>query len=427
MNAGNLFQLGHRRESIEAHLRLLGDASMIVGRPDWLGIIPGRIEVLGKHTDYCGGQSLLCATDQAIHIAARAIDEPVLKIDAPQVGGSVTIALDAEQPPAEAWAIYPFTVVRRLRKNFGRVLEGLHLAIVSDLPPAAGMSSSSAMIIATFLALAERSRLTDHPLYREHLSRPEDLAHYLGCIENGSDFGPLIGEPGVGTSGGSQDHAAILCGKPGELSRFEFSPIRHVDDVALPGDLTFVIAVSGVVAEKTGAARDAYNAVSRRARDLLGRYNMGHGTQHETVRDLADAIGNQPLDDTPDAQARFDQFRLESMQLIPQATAALTAGDFERFGDLVDQSQAAAVVGLGNQVEETRQLATSARELGAIAASAFGAGFGGSVWALVRSDEADAFLERWRTAYTSSFSKRKATFITTHPAPAAWIRPCGDL
>ena len=90
---------------------------------------------------------------------------------------------------------------------------------------------------------------------------------------------------------------------------------------------------------------------------------------------------------------------LESEVIIPQAVDALASHDLRRFGDLVDESQAAAETLLGNQVPETMWLARRARELGAYAASAFGAGFGGSVWALVSREDAMEFARRWREDY----------------------------
>jgi galactokinase len=83
---------------------------------------------------------------------------------------------------------------------------------------------------------------------------------------------------------------------------------------------------------------------------------------------------------------------------------------------LVDQSQVGAEGFLDNQIPETIQLARSARELGAVAASAFGAGFGGSVWALTRSADTPDFLRRWQEGYARAFPAHRETarFFVTH-------------
>ena len=85
-----------------------------------------------------------------------------------------------------------------------------------------------------------------------------------------------------------------------------------------------------------------------------------------------------------DLLRRFDHFYAESEQIAPAASEALAAGDLDEFGRQVDRSLELADTLLGNQVPETIFLARSVRQIGAAAASAFGAGFGGAVWALGR-------------------------------------------
>ena len=100
---------------------------------------------------------------------------------------------------------------------------------------------------------------------------------------------------------------------------------------------------------------------------------------------------------------------------------ALEVGDLVALGELVDRSQRGAELLLGNQVPETFHLARSARSLGAAAASAFGAGFGGSVWALVKRSEGQHFADCWLDSYAASFPEQatRATFFLTGAGPAA--------
>jgi galactokinase len=89
---------------------------------------------------------------------------------------------------------------------------------------------------------------------------------------------------------------------------------------------------------------------------------------------------------------------------------------------VVDHSQRLAEAHLGNQVPETVTLQRSARELGAVAASAFGAGFGGAVWALVAQDGADAFLTRWSEGYRKKHRRasRDAVYFLSRAGPHAY-------
>ncbi|HKV50059.1 MAG TPA: hypothetical protein VJO52_02565, partial [Gemmatimonadaceae bacterium] len=95
--------------------------------------------------------------------------------------------------------------------------------------------------------------------------------------------------------------------------------------------------------------------------------------------------------------------------------------DLAAFGALVARSQAAAEGALHNQIPETVALVQQARALGATAASAFGAGFGGSVWALVDAAQADDFCRRWARDYGAAFpaASSRAEFFVTRSGPPA--------
>jgi len=90
-------------------------------------------------------------------------------------------------------------------------------------------------------------------------------------------------------------------------------------------------------------------------------------------------------------------------------------------GQLIDRSHRLSREMLGNIVPEIDFLQQQARELGAVAASGFGAGFGGSAYALVRQEEADSFLQKWEAAYAARFpaAQAQARFFLTRPAGRA--------
>ena len=131
------------------------------------------------------------------------------------------------------------------------------------------MSSSSAMVIMTFVALQIVNQLHDRVEMRQNIKSPLDLASYVATIENGRSFGELAGDRGVGTFGGSEDHTAILFARAGTLSEYDFSPLRHEADVPWPREYVLAIAVSGVIAEKTGAAREKFNRAAAQTSRIL--------------------------------------------------------------------------------------------------------------------------------------------------------------
>jgi galactokinase len=385
--------------------------------------VPGRIEFLGKHTDYAGGRSLLCAIERGFCVVgARRADRRLNVIDA-RNGDMAALSLDlSASAPAGHWGNYPLTVARRIALNFGEPLAGADVAFASDLPPAAGISSSSALVVATFLVLDRINALSTRTAYRSAIASREGLAEYLGAVENGLAYGDLAGERGVGTFGGSEDHTAILCAEPGALVQYSFCPVRLERTVDLPSDCVFVVASSGVVAEKSGAALASYNRLATLAHAGADRLRAATGSAASSLAGaLSDARTAEPsrsldamLDDDALAE-RVRQFAIESEELVPAAADSLATGDLARLGAVVDRSMWNAADMLHNQIEETIYLARRARELAAIAASAFGAGFGGSVWALVRAGDADAFASALFADYRQRFPRSTAhaeVFVT---------------
>ena len=345
-------------------------------------VSPGRIEFVGKHVDYAGGRSLTCATTMAIRARATVIEDRLIRVDA-----------DAARPYTEA-------VARRLFRDFPHATRGVALEITSDLPESAGLSSSSALVVAAAQALVDANELQLDERWAEFV--PDDLARaaYFAAMETGEAFGPFPGDPGVGVRGGAQDPIAIICSEAGHLRQFSYLPPSIERSVPWPADYAIVIAHSGVRATKTANAQGAYNNLSDRMRGFNRRPAA-------------------PV--PPDLVDRVAQFREETDVIVPGVGDALRDRDFARLGALVDRSQHLAETVLENQIAETVFLARDARYLGAVAASAFGAGFGGAVWAMVANADRDQFMARWAEAYRTRFPERRGRVMTTTPARPAHV------
>jgi galactokinase len=399
--------------------------------------VPGRIEVLGKHTDYAGGRSLIAAAERGFcAVALPGHDQTITMVDA-NAGLQCQFPLSPSlSGTAGDWSNYPITVARRVARNFPGELQGATIAFASDLPVAAGMSSSSALMVATFLLLADINRLATRDEYAHSIQSETDLAGYLGTIENGHNFGQLKGDRGVGTFGGSEDHTAMICSQPGLLGQFAYCPVRFERSVPLPNGTLLAIASSGIAAEKTGAAMDQYNRAAHLADEAARIWRAASGRNDSHLAAAVTSSPDAPLrlrecfrrpregPTTPQQLLdRFEQFLAEDQQILPQAVDSLARSDLGQFGSLVDRSQQLATELLGNQVPETIGLQRMARDLGAVAASAFGAGFGGSVWALVGEDQVDTFLAAWSTQYERAFPDAacKASFFTSGAGPAAFL------
>lgn len=423
-------RVAERFSTLHASLRALGVGASTATRAYW---VPGRIEFLGKHTDYAGGRSLLCTVERGLCVLAAPRRNGRVRIHDARCNETASFRLQPDVvPDAGHWSNYPMTVARRIARNLPGAHSGADIVFESNLPPAAGMSSSSALITAVFLALADINDFSARVEYRRNVRTTEELAEYLGAVESGRSFRALAGDAGVGTQGGCEDHTALLCSQPGALVQYAFGPVRHERTIELPEHHHFVIAVSGVHAEKTGAARDAYNRASLAMVEILERWRRSTGRGDATIAaavasapDAADQLRACVRDggdgDIPASMLldRLEHFLAESEAIIPAAAEALAHGELEALGRVVDQSQLGAEQLLGNQTPETVALARTARELGAVAASGFGAGFGGSVWALVRSEQASELRARWAERYCADFpaAAAHASCFETHAGP----------
>jgi galactokinase len=398
-----------------------------------LGFVPGRIEVFGRHTDYAGGRTIVCAINRGFLFAAtQGTGRRVrLREDSPEFS-PVEFDLDPDlSPPVGAWANYPMTMAKRLARNFPGHLGGVDLAFASTMPVGSGMSGSSALMMMAFTAISSVHGLHESALFKENIENAVDLSVYLACAENGQSFRGLSGDAGVGTFGGSEDHAAILNGRHGRLALFGFSPPEHLADVPWPSGWRMVAAFSGVRAEKTRAALEKYNMASRRVREAVARFNALAGTGLSTLREVVDhepkpggprwlsALAHAPGKACPGLRDRVRQFILEDRTHVPGALSALGAGDLPAFGRLLTASHRASKKYLWNIVPEIDFLQKTARALGAAGASGFGAGFGGSLFAVTTADRAEELALRWQDAYRARYPDRAAesAFFQAQPGP----------
>src|SRR5467141_3266420 len=205
---------------------------------------PGRVNLIGEHIDYCGLPVFPMALGRSVRLAfhARANRETRLVNRDPRFAPSVFTVNDSIPPaPAGDWSNYARAAAQALAQRFPD-LRGVDARVESDLPIAAGLSSSSALLVAIALAIMHAHRVTMAPL---------ELMELLAR-----------GERYVGTAGGGMDQAIILGARAGCASRIDFQPLR-LTPTAVPTGWRFIVAWSLVHAEKSGAAQQAYNERTR--------------------------------------------------------------------------------------------------------------------------------------------------------------------
>jgi len=410
-------------------LVLRGHLATSTGVPELVLWVPGRLEVFGTHTDYAGGESLVAALPRGFGFAANRRGDGKLHVVDVAASQSLTLDTGSELPGQIGWRHYIEVVVDRLGRNFPGADLGGDIAFASDLPRAAGMSSSSALVVGIAATLTRLSGIRNREEWRRNVPGPLEEAGYYACIENGRSFGQLQGHVGVGTHGGSEDHAAMLCASAASVTGFSFVPMRKTEVARVPDGWQFVVVSSGVAAEKTGAALGAYNRLADGVAALVNlwaAYESPVTSLDAALRSSVDAphrlqgyIAGSEIPGWPHEalSSRLDHFIRENAR-VPLALRAFQTADVEGVRTLSSDSQRDSETLLDNQVPQTIALTQLALRAGAFASRSFGAGFGGSVWALIDRGRSRTFAQEWLKAYREEFPDHRSIGFTAAPAPS---------
>ncbi len=324
---------------------------------------PGRVNLIGEHIDYHGLAVLPMALERRVRIEFRARDDGRIRAASAGYGEREFEWTNDLRPVAAGdWENYLRAAARAVAGRWG-VGRGLDASIESDLPAAAGLSSSSALIVACTLALLQANGIT------------ASFAELMEVLPEGEHF--------VGTRGGGMDHAAALTARRGYATLVEFEPlaVRHV---AVPEGWRFLVAHSGVTAEKSGAVREQYNA--RRAAGSTALAHLGAARYRDVLDgDLAAMVRRLPTVEERDA---FLHVTTEALR-VRRAVTAMESGDAACFGRLLVESHASLRDRLKVSCPALDELVAKALAAGAWGARLTGAGFGGSVVVLCRPSDAD--------------------------------------
>ena len=347
---------------------------------------PGRVNLIGEHIDYHGLPVLPIAMDRRIRIRFRARGDRRICASSAAPFGRREFAWTGDLQPVAAgdWENYLRAAASAVASRWG-LCAGVDAWIAADLPPAAGLASSSALIVAFTLCLLAANGI--HAGFEE----------LMAILPEGEHF--------VGTRGGGMDHAAILASRAGCASLIEFAPlaVRHI---VVPGDWAFLVAHSLETAEKSGSARTAYNARRQAGAAALAR--LGMASYREVIAapqrhaELLARLAGSNEDAERDA---FLHTTSESAR-VTEAVAAIEAGDAAGFGRLLTESQGSLRDRQRVSSPALDRLVDAALACGALGARLTGAGFGGAVVAVTRKPDLPAL----RHGLISSYYDGRAGF-----------------
>jgi galactokinase len=359
--------------------------------PTHVARAPGRVNLIGEHIDYNGLSVLPMALQREVAVALRPRSDAHVRIASTTHGErAFDLATDIEPYATGDWGNYAKAAAQALAREVG-LRTGMDATIHSTVPAAAGLSSSSALVIGIAVALLKGAGAESDGDEDDDWGLPVSRLALAEVMARAERY--------TGTHGGGMDQAISLCGRAGAAVRVDFRPLR-VTPVPVPDSWRFVIADSGVRAEKSGAAQATYNLRTRECAEALERVVAHLDEPADTdyralieryaVDELVRA-GNAALEDP--VRRRFRHVVTEAAR-VRDAQDALRASDAVAFGALMDASHAS----LRDDYEVSRieldAMVDVARSAGATGARLTGAGMGGCIVVLMEaarvSDVADA-------------------------------------
>ena len=311
---------------------------------------PGRVNLIGEHTDYNGGLALPFAIDRGVTVEAEPLAGGEMRAEARDLGESD--AFDAAAPGrAEGWRAFVRGTVAELRAA-GVEIEGARLAFAGDVPQGSGLSSSAALETALCLALLAVAGA-------EEPDRTE-LAKLCSRVEN--DW--------VGAQTGLLDQLASLHGRAGAALRIDFATLELRPVPLELGDWRLVTLDSGAEHSHAAGGYNERRAECRAACAALGVEHLS-AADHEAAERL------------PEPLRRRARHVLSENARVDAMVAALGAADLEEAGRLLDASHASLRDDYEASVPAVEAAVARLKSAGAAGARMVGGGFGGSVLALL--------------------------------------------
>lgn len=349
---------------------------------EFVASAPGRVNLIGEHTDYNGGFVFPIAIDRYVHAIARKRKDRWVRIAARDCRDADTFSLDAIEPDSgRRWVNYVRGVASELSQA-GIALTGLDLAIGGNVPIGAGVSSSAAIELATaqtFLTVAEASM--------------ERRALALLCQRAENRF--------VGVSCGIMDQFISALGERSRAMLLDCESLDY-EMVPLPENAVFVVCDTR---KPRSLSDSAYN--ERRGQCEAGAAQLGvPSLRHATIEALERA--RSTMDEVTWRRCRHVVTEIERTL---RAQEAMKAGDLKGFGRLMDESHASLRDDYEVSCRELEVMVEAARTArGCLGARLTGAGFGGCAVALVEKEDVDVFIEQ-----TSAYYRRE-----THIEPSLY-------
>lgn len=341
---------------------------------------PGRVNLIGEHTDYNGGNVFPCALTIGTYGVAAKREDHLIRVFSENFADLGIIEFSLENLPykkADDWANYPKGVIAFLLKEGHRIPKGMDLYFYGNIPNGAGLSSSASIEVLTAFMMKD--------LYHLEITML-DLVKLCQRVEN--DF--------MGVNSGIMDQFAVAMGKKDQAILLDTNTLKYRYSPVLLKDASVIVSNTNKKREladsKYNERRAECEEALRRLQSVIAISSLGE-LDTETFRKHEESIGDETL-------RRRAKHAVSENERTLLAVKALEANEISEFGQLMNASHDSLrddyeVTGI-----ELDTLVDLARKVdGTIGSRMTGAGFGGCTVSLVKNEAIERFISEVGTAY----------------------------
>ncbi len=352
------------------------------GTTGYIYASPGRVNLIGEHTDYNGGFVFPGAVDKGIIAEIKPNGTNKVRAYSIDLKDKIEFGLNEEDKPRTSWAKYIFGVCREMIKR-GVHVQGFDTAFAGDVPLGAGMSSSAALESTYAFALNEL--FGDNKIDKFELAKVGQATEYNY----------------VGVNCGIMDQFASVFGKAGSLIRLDCRSLEYQYFPFDPQGYRLVLVDSVV---KHELASSAYNKRRQSCENVVTEIQKKH-PHVAFLRDVTMPMLEEVKNDVCAEDYMRSKYVIEEIQRVLDVCDALEVGDYETVGQKMYETHYGMSKLYEVSCEELDFLNDIAKECGITGSRVMGGGFGGCTINLVKDELYDDFIAKAKDAFTAKFGR----------------------
>jgi galactokinase len=383
--------------------------------PAFVARAPGRVNLIGEHTDYNGGFVLPMAIDRDVTIVGAPRDDRTVRMHSANFDDDVAFALDhIDKLSKNTWSNYSRGVADVLQKA-GHDLNGFSGVLHGNVPIGSGLSSSAATEMATVMAFKAVGSLTTENTESTQVNKAISVSSVHSVVNLDGVTAAKLSQRAenefVGVNCGIMDQFISSLGQAGHALFIDCLSLDY-ELVPMPGGVTVLVVDTSA---PRSLAASAYNERRAQCEFAAGVFGV------KTLREMPVEAFERRQGELPDDVAKRVSHVIYENQRVLDAVAALRANDVVRFGQLMNQSHDSLRDLYEVSSAELDAVVNIARETrGVHGARMTGAGFGGCAIALVENDCADALAARMRDEYPRRTEREPKVYACVASDGASW-------